>query len=110
MVCPPTFIATRQRCGGACREELGDLWVAFFLRCFWLILLRRENVIQRASSTQSVERSSYRSTLRKTRRTAASFIVAYACLSPTQRCNQFPLLDTRFPSMLSNSIHNDGLR
>ena len=31
MVCPPTFIATRQRCGGACREELGDLWVAFFL-------------------------------------------------------------------------------
>ncbi|CAI8724553.1 hypothetical protein EMIT0373P_20460 [Pseudomonas chlororaphis] len=23
VVCPPTFIATRQRCGGACREELG---------------------------------------------------------------------------------------
>ena len=32
MVCPPTFIATRQRCGGACREELGDPWVAFFLK------------------------------------------------------------------------------
>jgi len=31
VVCPPFFIATRQRCGGAYREELGDLWVAFFL-------------------------------------------------------------------------------
>lgn len=31
VVCPPTFIATRQRCGGACREELGGPWVAFFL-------------------------------------------------------------------------------
>jgi hypothetical protein len=34
VVCPPIFIATRQRCGGACREELGDLWVAFFLSRF----------------------------------------------------------------------------
>lgn len=31
VVCPPIFIATRQRCGGACREKLGDPWVAFFL-------------------------------------------------------------------------------
>ncbi len=31
LVCPPTPIAARQRCGGACREELGDPWVAFFL-------------------------------------------------------------------------------
>jgi hypothetical protein len=26
-----TFNATRHHCGGVCREELGDLWVAFFL-------------------------------------------------------------------------------
>ena len=31
MVCPPTFVATRQHCGGVCREELGGPWVAFFL-------------------------------------------------------------------------------
>lgn len=31
VVCPPIFIATRQRCGGACQEKLGGLWVAFFL-------------------------------------------------------------------------------
>lgn len=31
MVCPPTFVATRQHCGGVCREELGGPRVAFFL-------------------------------------------------------------------------------
>ena len=31
VVCPPTFVATRQHCGGVCREELGGLSVAFFL-------------------------------------------------------------------------------
>jgi len=31
VVCPSIFITTRQRCGGACREELGGPWVAFFL-------------------------------------------------------------------------------
>ena len=110
MVCPPTFIAARQHCGGVCREELGGPWVAFFLSSFGLILLRRENVIQRACSAKSIERSGDRSTLSKARCTAASFIVTYACLSPTQRCDQFTLLDTRFLSMLSNPIHNDGLR
>jgi hypothetical protein len=31
VVCALTFTATRHRCGGACREELGGLLVAFFL-------------------------------------------------------------------------------
>jgi hypothetical protein len=38
VVCPPFFIATRQRCGGACREELGGLWVAFFLTTLLLFV------------------------------------------------------------------------
>jgi hypothetical protein len=55
VVCPPFFIATRQRCGGACREELGDLWVAFFLSCFLTIHLRWKYVVKRAFDTEPIQ-------------------------------------------------------
>jgi hypothetical protein len=46
VVCPSTLIATRHRCGGACREELGDLRVAFFLSSFLCITLWGKDVVQ----------------------------------------------------------------
>jgi hypothetical protein len=76
VVCPPTFVATRQHCGGVCREELGGLWVAFFLCRFWNIKLWRKNIIQRASSAQLVQRSGDCTALTQTWHPVAGLVVA----------------------------------
>ncbi len=84
MVCPPTFIATRQHCGGVCREELGGPWVAFFLSRLRNSLYWRENLIKRTSGSELVERNDYGSALSKSRSTTASLVIANTSLGPSQ--------------------------
>ncbi len=87
MVCPPTFIATRQRCGGACREELGDLLVAFFLSYVLKIDLWWKDIIKRAFDSELIQRGRNCSRLGESGYSTSRLIITYPRLRPTQHRN-----------------------
>lgn len=109
LVCPPIPIAARQRCGGACREELGDPWVAFFLSYFFEIYLWRKDIIKRAFDSELIQRSRNCTRFCKSSYTPSGLIITKPCLRPSKSRNQIPLLYTRSFSMVSNPVHNDLL-
>ncbi|CAM3850862.1 hypothetical protein PSAL108031_12125 [Ectopseudomonas alcaliphila] len=70
-----------------------------------LFRLRRENVIKRAVSTESVERSHNGTTLGEARHTPARLIITNAPLRPAKLINKGQLRDTSSSADLGNAIH-----
>ena len=92
-----------------CRGNRATLGSPSFFPCglsrSWLVLLRRENIIQRTLCTQLIESRGNSSTLAQARRPMTRLVVTQSGLGPSQPSKQLPLLDSCAFPQFSNMIH-----
>ena len=111
VVCTMNLIAARWHCGGTAGGNRATFGSPSFFLCglsrSWLVLLRRENIIQRTLCTQLIESRGNSSTLAQARRPMTRLVITQSGLGPSQPSKQVPLLDSCALPQFSNMIHTE---